>query len=204
MLSLGYHLIGGCLMDGFLLFRSILEPLAKIQKRIKAYEITVPPTTARSFDALPHSVTLVITGCNAFPGQPYQTIAIKDFEKQADDKAYDFLPCRSLLVPKCPVLVQEKTTQRAARIGNRIVRHQDQHSVCGKAPQKNIEDQQINAVCLLHQSGSNGRTARMCCSAYVIDGRQHLVSYWMTLPVSVFLSSLSKATTTPLDISCFL
>src|SRR6266436_3718716 len=41
----------------------------------------------------------------------------------------------------------------------------------------------------------------MYCSIHMIDGYQHLVSYWMTLLVSVFLSSLSKTTTIPLDIS---
>src|SRR5258706_9759433 len=42
----------------------------------------------------------------------------------------------------------------------------------------------------------------MCCSMQVVDEHQHLVFYSMTLPVSVFLLSLSKTTTTPLNISC--
>ena len=50
--------------------------------------------------------------------EPQQTIAIQDFQKQDDDKAYHFSPCRFLLVPKRPVLVQEKTRQRATGIGD--------------------------------------------------------------------------------------
>src|SRR5712692_2523363 len=44
----------------------------------------------------------------------------------------------------------------------------------------------------------------MCCSIHMIDGHQHLVSYRMTLLVSVFLSSILKTTTIPLDISSFM
>ncbi len=38
----------------------------------------------------------------------------------------------------------------------------------------------------------------------MIDGHQHFVSYWMTLLVSVILSSLLKTTTIPLDISSYM
>src|SRR6266567_799664 len=40
---------------------------AKVQKRMKAYERTAPQATATSFETLPHSVGLVIKGCNTFP-----------------------------------------------------------------------------------------------------------------------------------------
>src|SRR5437588_2283249 len=40
---------------------------AKVQKRMKAYERTAPQATATSFETFPHSVGLVIKGCNTFP-----------------------------------------------------------------------------------------------------------------------------------------
>src|SRR5213080_3914347 len=43
------------------------DPLAKVQKRIQVYERTAPTATATSFEALPHSVGLAITGCKALP-----------------------------------------------------------------------------------------------------------------------------------------
>ena len=63
-------------------------------------------------------------GLQRLPCKPYKAIAIQDFERQDDAKAYHLPPCRSPLVPKRPVLVQEETRHCSTAIGHRIVDHQ--------------------------------------------------------------------------------
>ena len=82
-------------------------------------------------------------GLQHLPSKPYQTIAIQDFQRQDDGKASHLPPCRSPLVPKRPVLVQAKTRHCAAAIGQRIVDHQHEDMLRGKAPEQDIENQQV-------------------------------------------------------------
>src|SRR5437868_11565554 len=109
----------------FLLFRSILRPASKDPEAHEGVGENRANGHGHEFGGIAPQRGIRNQRLQRLPCKPHQTIAIQDFERQDDDKAYHLPLRRSLLAPKRPVLVQEKTRHCSAAIGHRIVDHQN-------------------------------------------------------------------------------
>src|SRR5947209_13418459 len=95
--------------ESFLLFVLILRPPGKDPEAHEGVRENCTTGHGHEFGGIAPQRGIRNQGLQRLPSEPHQAIAIQDFKRQDQGKAYHLPPCRSLLVPERPVLVQEKT-----------------------------------------------------------------------------------------------
>jgi hypothetical protein len=72
------------------------------------YEITTAPTTATSFEALPHKAALVMNGCNTFPAPHTRALLYRTSKNKVMAKRSTSLRVVLRLCPNVQYLFKKK------------------------------------------------------------------------------------------------